>query len=681
MDELRARHIQDFHGAANLQHHWGYADRVIPCTNDPGSCEYLDVVYSAHDRGMIYVAIIWATIIVILTVWGLVRLLSSKRTSATPAKSGEDPTSESTRQSTLSRISTAIGASARHYLLPDIGLRRIFGRVTRLQVLILATLVGYLIIWSFLGMTYRAWTTPVKKLPGVYNRRTSLGPFADRLGVLAYALTPLSILLASRESVLALITGVPYHHFNFLHRWLGHIIFVQASVHTIGWCIIEARLYQPQPQVGREWISQTYMVWGIVAMILLTMLWVLSLPISVRTFGYEFFRKAHYVLAMVYIGACYGHWDKLRVFLIPSLGLWGIDRGLRLVRSALLHYNCLPASAGELRGFHPAPARIAYFPDQEHGDVVRLDFELVKQPWSIGQHFYLCFTEGSIWQSHPLTPLSLPELVDGTVLHSYIFRAKQGETKRIAQLAADKCDKLVKEEEKVTKSVTTGVILTGPYGGSIMEQVTPGTNILCLAGGTGITFVLPVLLRLAKEMDSGSALVSKRAIELCWMVRRASDVNWVQAELEVLRRHTAIKVRVFVTRDGDLHRHGGGGDDDEDHSSLGDGGQDGTTAAIPTKDDPNGKEFLPGVQATLPSLVNARHPVRPDVGALVRSFVQEAVSVGETTVFVSGPGGMVSDARAAVAGCNSGRAALAAQTAGAAGAGVVRFVDDDRLEF
>ncbi|CAD6884986.1 unnamed protein product [Tilletia controversa] len=677
MSALQAPHIQDFHDGSKVEPHWGYADRVIPCTVDAGSCEYLDVVYSAHDRGMIYVAVIWATIFAILALYGTGRLIAPKFTSKIdacgPASSDEDP-SHQRAPSVLNRHIAAAGATLRHYLLPDIGLRRIFGRVTRFQVLILAIFAGYIIIWSFLGMSYKRWITPVKKAPGKYNSRSTLGPFADRVGVLAFALTPLSILLSSRESVLSLITGVPYHHFNFLHRWLGHIIFIQSSVHTIGWCIVEIRLYQPQPSVGINWIKQPYMIWGVVAMFFLTSLWVLSMPFAIRAFGYEFFRKAHYVLAMVYVGACWGHWEHLKVFLIPSLVLWGIDRAVRIGRSALLHYKCLPGSMSASRfGFSAAPAQVTYFPDEKNGDIVRLDFQHPQRPWNIGQYFYLCFTEGSIWQSHPLTPLSLP-IQDSAklVTHSYIFRAKKGETKRIAMLAAEKCAMIDGPSSEAGKP-TTGVILTGPYGASIMNGVGHDTNIFCLAGGTGVTFVLPVLLHLANTLAHDNK--TARKIELCWVVRQAKDVEWVGAELDVLRAHPLITVRTFVTRDRVGH--------------------EANTEKNEVVDEAIGKEHhsAPGSNSgsgsaevsvvNLPRITSSSPPTdhhRPDVSELIRDFVGTTVSTGETTVFVSGPGEMVSEARRAAAACNWGRAVLKERT-GDYLRSSVRFVDDNRLEF
>src|SRR4051812_38961910 len=84
-----------------------------------------------------------------------------------------------------------------------------------LRCLIHALLISIRLV----GITYKTWITPVKKHPGVYNTRTGLGGFADRVGAIAYALTPFCVALSTRESLLSLITGVPYQHFNFLHRW------------------------------------------------------------------------------------------------------------------------------------------------------------------------------------------------------------------------------------------------------------------------------------------------------------------------------------------------------------------------------------------------------------------------------------------------------------------------------
>lgn len=90
-----------------------------------------------------------------------------------------------------------IAAYRSGYLLPELA-RSVCGRTTQLQILMLVVLAGYLAIFTFVGIVYRTWLTP-KKMPGFYDTRTSLGPWPDRVGVLAFALTPLSVLLSSRD--------------------------------------------------------------------------------------------------------------------------------------------------------------------------------------------------------------------------------------------------------------------------------------------------------------------------------------------------------------------------------------------------------------------------------------------------------------------------------------------------
>jgi predicted ferric reductase len=633
---IAARMIQNFTGESNLEYHWGYANRVIPCKNDAGSCAYLDVVYYSHDMGMLYSGVLWATIAAILIIWGGARawrrVFPSRRQHGDlhATKSVVETGQPTPRPPFLSRLHNTLTTTSRRHLLPN-SARSLFGHTTRLQILILFCLVAYLTLFSFLSITYSTWITPVKSKPGIYNTRTSLGPWADRVGIFAYALTPLSILLAQRESVLSWITGVPYTSFLFLHRWTGWIILLQSVLHTLGWVVVEVRLYQPQPAVWNELMAHEWMVWGFVALVLLVLIWFFSLSWTVRRVtGYEVFRKVHYVLAMVYIGALIGHWQQLQCFLIPGLVLWALDRAVRVVRMGWMHDSPVANRWGF--GFAPAVVEACVWRDERHGDVVRLDFAHPregKEPWRVGQHFYLCFTEGSIWQSHPFTPLALP-LPDprtGVVKHSYIFRAKKGETRKVADLLVKKAAAaaaLIPEEKEdgAKPVVTTPIILQGPYGAPITDGLESHTNVLCVAGGTGITYVLPVLLGLAREAGHAD-----RRIELIWAVKRSLDVEWVRAEMDVLRTAAAgIEVRVCVT-------------DDETVATM-----------------RSGEKLLEEDSATSSQgfTSSPSHAMgRPNLLALVPGFV-DSVTRGPTRVFGSGPPGMIGDLRRAVAGCNDG---------------------------
>lgn len=660
---LAQRHIQNMSEATSVTHHWGYADRAVPCTNDAGSCEYLDVVYHSHDLGMMYTGIMWATILGILFLWAIYSY--SKPRSSLDLRESVNTEDTAPSQSSIERLRASIASYSRQYLLPEFA-RPIFGRTTRLQILVLATLTGYLAVVSFVGIVYNTWITPVKKMPGVYNTRTSLGPFADRVGVFAYALTPLSVLLSSRESLLSLITGLPYQSFNFLHRWLGYIIVAQSILHTVGWCVVEMRLYQPQPSVGIEWIQQLYMIWGVIAMFFLLALFILSTPWAIKRTGYEFFRKSHYVLAMIYIGACIGHWAQLSAFLIPALVVWFIDRAVRLVRTALLHYNYV--DGGSVMRFRSTNAEITYFADSINGDIVRLDFRQAQEPWKIGQHFYLCFPKLSIWQSHPFTPLSLPTTKSGISRHSYIFRAKSGMTKKLAEVAGTVNSRSSSPDEKSLPQplLTFPVILNGPYGVSEVEDLTSSTNILCIAGGTGITYVLPVLL----SQITNCGCSSSRKLQLIWAIRQKSDMAWVKSELDVLyeaSRAVDLKISIFVTREdprgADTPTSDKAGDVKITEESIASssssteivgeccGGK--KDKEIDVCSPPNARRPSITVERR-GSLTTAPPEMRhPDLHKLAHEFVDSTIR-GSTVVYASGPGGMISDLRRIVAGCNDG---------------------------
>ncbi|KAG4029302.1 hypothetical protein MFRU_016g00580 [Monilinia fructicola] len=609
MEVVTARHIQMADDSSMLEPHWGYVDRVLPCTNDAGSCEYLDAVYHTHDISMLYTFILWAVIGGIILILSTLRLI---KPSWKTTQIGDAEIQKSTAVSSwYYRAWRGTAATFRRHLLPE-SFVSFFGHVTRLQVLILAILLGYLLIFTFVGNVYKTWITPVKKT-NLFNTRTGLGGFSDRLGAFAYALTPFTILLSTRESVLSLATGIPYQSFNFLHRWLGRIIFLQAAVHTFGWTLIEARLYQPQPKTYQDLMKETYIIWGCIALSFLCFLYVFSIRRVIQWTGYEFFRKTHYVVACLYLGACWGHWQQLKCWMIASFGLFLIDRGVRIIRTLGIHVGYFDAHGNVGLGFHPAHATLEYFDDPD-GGIVRLEFTHKHAPWSIGQHFYLCFPALTPWQSHPLTVASLP-----SYHHTYLIRCRRGETRNLKTLAQSQ------------PHSTTPIILSGPYGPPLLPP-TPTqepTNILAIAGGTGVSLTLPLILALTAPSSSSSS--PPPAIDFIWIIRRTTSLNWLSPELQDLRQRAQspthnLRIRIYVTQESDPHPH--------PHHA---------TAASP--DDP-------------PFQIHHLHACprrRPDIRALVHGFVRErARRAFRTRVVGSGPRGMGLDLRGAVAGCCDG---------------------------
>ncbi|KAK7544958.1 ferric-chelate reductase-like protein [Phyllosticta citribraziliensis] len=637
------RHIQDMADATTKEHHWGYADRAVPCTSGEGTCAYLDAVYWMMDVSMLYTFILWAVIGGILFGFIIYRLLKPRRQRYHFNSEKRDLEATKTPQNSIYRLYRTTVVGLRKWLLPET-LRSVFGRVSRLQVLVLVVMLVYLLIFSLVGIVYKTWVTPVKGSPGVYNTRSGLGGFADRVGALAYALTPLTVGLATRESILSLLTGIPYQHFMFLHRWTGRIIFIQSFLHTLGWTIVEGKLYQPQPSTYASFMAQQYIIFGVVAMLFITYLYIFSIKRVIQWTGYEFFRKTHYIVAALYLGACWGHWTKLACWMIASIGIMFLDRGLRLGRILMIHMGYKDGNKG--LGFRCAQSNLQLFQD---GDttVIRLDFVHNHEPWQPGQHFYLCFPALSIWQSHPMTPSSVPAPHPAVPHHTYIIRAEKGETRRLAELAekleiasgsSSKASSLengtdyekgkAREVQMEASEQTTPVILTGPYGEKILHEDGEVDNMLAIAGGTGISFTLPI---------ATAAISDAKTIDLVWIVRKAANVAWIAPELLELKAAMkegyapGLRIKVFVTRDAQK---------DSEASSR----------ALSRK-----------VEEVLASQTNFsvewladHHPSSRDV---LGAFVDRAAAQGgRCQVVASGPAGLGTDLRSAVAErCDAGR--------------------------
>jgi predicted ferric reductase len=449
------------------------------------------------------------------------------------------------------------------------------------------------------------------------------------------------------------LTGIPYQHFNFLHRWTGRIILVQSFIHTIAWTIIEGKLYQPQPKVYMNFIKQPYMIWGIVAQGFITFLFVFSLRPVIRWTGYEFFKISHLIVAGLYLGACWGHWNKLACWMIASLGLLGIDLGMRILRVCLIHFGYKDGNRGI--GFRTINSKVETFKDPS-GNIVRMTFAHNHAPWKIGQHFYLTFPALSVWQSHPFTPASTPPTTLGPPTHVYIIRARNGETGKLGALAASATDDKDSHFE-------TPIIMLGPYGRSTMDR--EAINILAIAGGTGVSFTLPTIT--AALIDPSSPAQN---IEMIWIIRHIDNLAWIAPEIETLKSRLStsststtgnsndlkfgadstaqtskrFRIRIFVTRAPETRTHV--------HplaTSTAEKDLEISSASSTTSNSMQSQEIQHLIAPHPDFNITYLDHSRPSVDAMVASFMDETVEHGRTQVIGSGPAALGKDLRAAVA--------------------------------
>lgn len=343
--------------------------------------------------------------------------------------------------------------------------------------------------------------------------------------------------------------------------------------------------------------------------------------------------------------------------MIASFAIMAFDFFARRIRALLIHSGFKDGSSGF--GFKSVPAKMEVLKD-ESGTIIRMTFAHTQQPWELGQHFYLTFPALSMWQSHPFTPASNPTSSSPVQSHTYIIRACNGETKKLAELAEAAANRYPHGDD------TTPVIIQGPYGGSIMNDEV--SNILAVSGGTGVTYTLPVI----KAALAGNSPV--RNIELVWTVRHIENLAWIGPELAYLKSQLnqartqihqnldeelekapivtvetkkRFRIRIFVTRPdarmlSKQQRPVRPPRPDEKNKDFGF-----DDASSISSDFDSGLEDL--IQEVPNFSITYLNNSRPEVNGLVDTFMDGTVERGRTQVIGSGPPELGTQIRAAVA--------------------------------
>ncbi|KAJ6783149.1 hypothetical protein PWT90_01447 [Aphanocladium album] len=359
------------------------------------------------------------------------------------------------------------------------------------------------------------------------TKDTVIRNLANRLGVLSYANVPLVILYAGRNNFLLWLTNWSHSTFLLLHRWMAFICMLHAVLHSLTY--LDIALHQAG---WEEEFTSPYWYWGCGGTIGFVILCLKSIqPIRQRI--YEIFLAAHIVITVLVIVASYKHVNVkytdaygYQNWLWMSCAIWGFDRLVRLGRSL---------RAGFKR---------AYFTPIDE-DYYRLDIPGV----SADGHVYLHFPTIStwrFWENHPFSVAGVtyqqePSTIASSEIGDEKAKGIATSTNPIGSSSGSGSDDdsvTVRKESGIAVFIRRQAGLTAllaakgacPNGipvfveGSYNQKMTlmqedhpepthDFPNLLCIAGGVGVTGVLPAL---DKFNTAGKALGSKK---LFWGAR------------------------------------------------------------------------------------------------------------------------------------------------------------------
>ena len=503
---------------------------------------------------------------------------------------------------------------------------------------------------------------------------------SNRVGVFSFVNLALAVLFSSRNNILLFVTNWSHSTFLLIHRWISVICMLQACLHSAIYL-----QYYLDPLAGEDAHAEQskldYWIWGIVGTLALALLMPLSV-LPLRRKLYELFLVTHVVLALLAMIGCMLHiyyryeWQwGYQTWVWISFAFWLFDRFL--ARPLRLARN------GVKRAFVT---------------VLDEDYLQVDVPGVEGEgHAYLYFPTLTwrAWENHPFSVVAVCAPAPAPNRQTHIGSGDSN-TSILDSPATPQDDTKPATTSPTTTSPTTPdhparhnspgltffirrhhgltqhllnhtpttthgipILLETSYGGPHPSPLQPPSlthpnNLLCIAGGVGITGVLPCLptgssLALQSRGATGAG-VGGRA-KLLWGVRAESAalVRAVRAVVGMPPRQPpgTLGAGAVVGEVG-----GGGSEDGCDDDARGEKGGGGLGSAETMTAATETTEMWGSTEVTISA------GRRFDIAALLaRELLPpslegrgvEGMGPGGTTVVVCGPAAMADEVRVAVA--------------------------------
>ncbi|PKS05943.1 hypothetical protein jhhlp_007776 [Lomentospora prolificans] len=382
---------------------------------------------------------------------------------------------------------------------------------------------------------------------------------SNRVGVLSFANLPLTILYGSRNNVLLRLTNWSHMTFLLVHRWIGFICMLQAVLHS-------AIYLQEFLENGTHAEESKLPYWytGIVATLALSVIIPLSL-LPIRRKFYELFLSSHVVLSAVSIIGCwyhiiyrYGYQWGYETWIYMAIAFMSFDHLFRILRTARhgVKHAYVTAIDSEyyridIPGVSSRGHIYMYFPTltwrvwENHpfsvAGVMGRPLDCEEVTWSEAK------TKGATSGSEiekettaksPSSSSSVSAAASGPAGVTLYMRVQDGATSFLAARAG-------KGPVPVLVEGSYGVESTGLFHDNHVRADSSYPNILCIAGGVGITAILPVLqnaqslgkpignvklywgARSQALVDAVSSSITSRSVDADGRVR------WGDAEVQV----------------------------------------------------------------------------------------------------------------------------------------------------
>ncbi|KAJ7153834.1 ferric reductase NAD binding domain-containing protein [Mycena filopes] len=498
-------------------------------------------------------------------------------------------------------------------------------------------LAEFFLAWAYIAVIF---TWALINSTDLEGNRFSPRYYADRSGLIVATQFPLLIALGMKNNIISFLTGISYDKLNILHRVVARVICVLIYVHAGG--RKPSGKAEATEDLGTAWFR-----WGVAAATGLTLLSFLSIK-PLRKRSYEAFLVAHFFVGLILLVGSYMHAkrDTVTHYVWPSFVIWGLDRLLRYLRIFV-------ANGGYLHLlFHKKNSNMSDAPLHAHVTVVSPHLLRVsvrglpaRVRWAPGQVAFLALPAVSRtpWEAHPFTianvdPARFASSKSGSDSKNGETQRK-GETKELTFLVRVRggFTRRLLDTTTAKGAVESGfaALIDGPY--CAPPSMTGFATVVLFAGGSGVSFTLPLLLDLIREGKTKTNPGCKKVV-FVWAIRDPEESVVVSDAISTALRTTTAEIGLGLQIDIRIHVTSSLEDTDGDAASEEtDVEKDTAGAGYAGKELPYGARLLVG---------------RPDVDAIVRAEVQAAT--GAVFVGVCGTQGLAEHVRRAVRAGSSG---------------------------
>ncbi|KAJ7265322.1 FAD-binding domain-containing protein [Mycena rebaudengoi] len=316
---------------------------------------------------------------------------------------------------------------------------------------------------------------------------------------------------ATKVNFVGMLTSTSHEKLQVFHRWSAK----SSLVHTFPFIVMDMQM----GTLRRRFLSlvpQTYLVglsWGIF-----------------RGPYYETFKNASGVFMaglFIHVDFTLSAWD----YFIATGAIYLLAWFARVLRTIYITHSGIPA-----------------FVESVDGGTTMLKVA-IRAPkhfaWAPGQHVFVRFFGLGMLHtptSHPFTVSSLhtPSGNGEDNMVDLLMRVRGGITRALAEKVASK------------PGWATRVVVDGPYGG-LQVPLKTYDSVVLLAGSSGATFALPLLLDLAQGLKTAGAACNH--VEVVVSVRERDVYGWMEptvaAASALLLDPVHFTAQVYITRPGE----------------------------------------------------------------------------------------------------------------------------------